>query len=66
MIFCVNQIFRDFGIMMWDYYAHSNFVDDILLLIGLMYERTKEDCYGIIERDFPLALSGNDLWKWLI
>lgn len=64
--FRVNQIFRELGIMMWDYYAHSDFVDDILLLTGLTYERTKEDCHEIIERDFPLALSGNDLWKWLI
>lgn len=60
----LESVFDEFGIKIWDYYAHSDFIYEILLLSGYTGEREKVDCNKIIKRDFHLALHGNNPWKW--
>lgn len=59
-----NFLFLDseldkYRIKIWDYYAHSDFIYEILFLSGYTGEKRKVDCNKIIERDFWLAIHGN-------
>lgn len=62
----LDSIFDKYRIKIWDYYAHSDFIYEILSLSGYTGEKGKIDCNKIIKRDFWLAIQGNDRWKILI
>lgn len=57
----LGSIFNKCEIKIWDYYAHSDFIYEILLLSGYAERGQKADCNKIIERYFSLALHENIL-----
>lgn len=62
----LESVFDKYRIKIWDYYAHSDFIYEILSLSGYTGKKGTVDCNKVIERDFWLALHGNDRWKMLI
>lgn len=49
-------IFSEYGIKIWDYFAHSDFAYEILYLAGHTVEKRNTDYTEIIKRDFSLAM----------
>lgn len=55
----INAEFVKTEIVIWDYYAHSTFIYKILYLGGCTVTEMEEDCYEIIQREFPIAICEN-------
>ena len=51
----IRDCFMENGIVVWDYYAHNDFVKKIGLLVGADAVQYKDECHKIISRDFPMA-----------
>lgn len=51
----IKDLFAKEGIVLWDYYAHNNFVKKFGLLVGVDEVQYKDECHKIISRDFPIA-----------
>lgn len=55
----LDLVFKEHGIKIWDYYAHSDFEYEILYLAGCTVEKKKYNCNKMIKRDFSLAINKN-------